>query len=107
VTHWHERCLPVGVQQSGAEEICHGRTGHGADNILRISRRTRLRFSRRPSPDSIAAMRREPRNGWDRNSSSIRRVSARSSLSLNPAQCTLLSISRSGVYRPQAVERSE
>jgi hypothetical protein len=47
--------------------------------IWRISRCTRLRFTACPSARSIAAIRREPRNGQCVNSSSIRRSSVRSS----------------------------
>jgi hypothetical protein len=47
--------------------------------IRRISRCTRLRLITTPSARSIAAIRREPRNGQRVNSSSIRRISTRSS----------------------------
>jgi hypothetical protein len=47
--------------------------------ILRISRCTRLRLIVTPSSLSIRAIRREPRNGHAVNSSSIRRISVRSS----------------------------
>ena len=47
--------------------------------MRRISRCTRLRLSGRPSARNIATIRREPRNGHAVNSSSIRRISARSS----------------------------
>jgi len=50
--------------------------------ILRINRRTRLRLMAWPSARSITVIRREPRNGQAVNSSSIRRISARSSSSL-------------------------
>ena len=46
--------------------------------ILRIKRCTRLRLTGSPSAFSIAAIRREPRNGQAVNSSSIRRIRARS-----------------------------
>jgi hypothetical protein len=46
--------------------------------IRRISRWTRLRLIARPSPCSIRAIRREPRKGHAVNSSSIRRIRARS-----------------------------
>jgi hypothetical protein len=46
--------------------------------IRRISRCTRLRLMTRPSARSIAVIRREPRNGHAVNSSSSRRISARS-----------------------------
>jgi len=80
------------------ESGCHGLTGDlgivarlgfgvrgfgpsAAMPILRISRRTRLRLTDRPSACSSSVIRREPRNGHAVNSSSIRRISP-ASLSL-------------------------
>jgi hypothetical protein len=47
--------------------------------ITRIRRRTRLRLMTQPSARSIAVIRREPKNGQARNSSSSRRMIASSS----------------------------
>jgi hypothetical protein len=58
--------------------------------IRRISCCTRLRLIACPSARSIAITRREPRNGQAVNSSSRRRISARS----------LLLAGRSGRYTP-------
>jgi hypothetical protein len=65
----------------GAGFVVLGFGPSAAMPILRINRCTRLRLMRRPSPLSIAIIRREPRNGQAVNSWSIRRISS-TSLSL-------------------------
>ena len=62
----------------GAGLLVRGRGPSAAMPILCISRRTRLRLMAYPCPRSIAVIRREPRNGQAVNSSSIRRIKARS-----------------------------
>ena len=47
----------------GAFFVVLGFSPSATMSIWCISRRTRLRFTREPSADSIAAMRRDPRNG--------------------------------------------
>jgi hypothetical protein len=63
----------------GAGFVVRGFGPSAAMPILRISRCARLRFTAWPSARSIAAIRREPRNGHAVNSSSSRRIRARSS----------------------------
>jgi hypothetical protein len=63
----------------GAAFVVRGFGPSAAMPIRRISRCTCLRLIACPSARSIAAIRREPRNGHAVNNSSIRRVSARSS----------------------------
>jgi len=63
----------------GAGFVVRGLGPSAAMPIRRISRCTRLRLTGRPCARSITAIRREPRNGQAVNSSSIRRISDRSS----------------------------
>jgi len=62
----------------GAGFVVFGFGPSAAMPILRINRCTRLRLTGSPSAFSIAVIRREPRNGQAVNSSSIRRIRARS-----------------------------
>jgi len=62
----------------GAGFVVRGFGPSASMPILRFSRCMRLRLTTCPSTRSISAIRREPRNGQAVNSSSIRRITARS-----------------------------